>query len=315
MSDQERIEQLLRLADPGPEIPTGGEARIRAAIRPLWRRQVRRRTARRLLWSAAFAAAAAAALLLILIIPHGAEPSTSSAPVARVELIRGPVDATLRRTSVLAGSRLHTSPTSRAALRVGEGVSLRLDNDTTVRLVSAHIVELRHGAVYVDTGDLRTASIEVRTPLGIVRDIGTRFEVRVESRLVVRVREGGVHVATGGRRIRVNAGFETKIEPDGSQKMGPMALDRVSWTAAIAPPFAIEGRSVATLLDWCSRESGLAVRYRNADAERAARTTLLHGAAIDLGPIEAAEVILPTAGLEAVREKGELVVRARSHLR
>ena len=311
MSDEDRIERLLRLADPGPEIPAGGEEQIKAAVRPLWRRQVRRRAARRWLAGGALAAVAAAVLVILLILPRGAEPLLPPVPVARVELVRGPVDVSLQRTPLPAGARLHTLPGGRAALRVGDGASLRLDSDTTVRLLAAHVVQLEQGAVYIDSGGPQTKPLEVRTPFGSVRDIGTRFEVRAEGRLLVRVREGSVHVATGARRFRLDAGYESKSEAGGSPEIRSFVSDGQSWTAAVAPPFTIEGRSVAALLDWCSRESGLAVRYLDADAERAARTTLLHGSANDLLPLEAADMILPTAGLQAVRGKGELVIRLR----
>ncbi len=311
MSDEERIERLLRLADAGPEIPAGGEERIKAAVRPLWRQQVRRRAARRWLVGGALAAAAAAVLVLLLIVPRRPEPAVPAMPVARVELVRGPVDVSLRRTPLYAGARLHTSPGSRAALRLGEGASLRLDGDTTVRLIAAHVVQLEHGAVYIDSGGPQTRPLEVRTAFGSVRDIGTRFEVRAEGRLLVRVREGSVHVVTGARRFRLDAGYESRSEAGGSSEIRAFVPDGSSWTAAIAPPFLIEGRTVAALLDWCSRETGLAVRYVDAEAERAARTTLLHGSADDLQPLEAAEVILPTAGLQAERGKGELLIRLR----
>ncbi|HEX7136818.1 MAG TPA: FecR family protein [Vicinamibacterales bacterium] len=309
MSDEDRIERLLRLADPGPEIPSAGEARVKAALRPLWQQQVRRRSLRRLLVGASFAAAAAVLIFFLILPRHAApQPTPPPLPVAQVELVRGPVDATLLRSPLFAGSRLHTSPGSRAALRFGDRTSLRLDSDTTVRLVSAHLVEVLSGAVYIDSGGLHTSPIEVRTRFGSVRDVGTRFEVRMEDRLLVRVREGRVDVATPARRFQVNAGFESKIDAAGSTEMSSIVPGE-SWSAAVAPPFSIEGRSVAALVDWCSQESGFAVRYHDAEAERLARTTLLHGSVSDLQPLEAMDVLLPTAGLKAIHGKGELVVR------
>lgn len=308
MPSEEPIERLLRLADPGPEIPAGGETRIKAAVRPLWRQQVRRRAVRRTLFGAAFASAAAAALFVIVVTLRGPEPAPAPVAVARVELVRGPADASLQHTPLFTGARPHTQAGSRAALRLFGGASLRMDSATAVRLLSAHVIELERGAVYVDSGGLHTAPIEVRTRFGNVRDVGTRFEVRVEDHLLVRVREGSVDVAGSARRFRVNAGSESTIEADGSQELRSIVADAASWTAAIAPPFPIEGRSVAALLDWCSRESGLAVHYRDAAAERAARTTLLHGSADGLEPVEAVEAILPTAGLRARRGNGEVVV-------
>ena len=311
MSGEDRVERLLRLADAGPEIPAAGEARIKAAVRPLWQQQVRRRALRRLFVGVS-SAAAAAALILFWILPHGVPPQPSSPqfPVAQVELVRGPVDATLLRSPLFAGSRLHTSPGSRAALRFGDRASLRLDSDTTVRLLSAHLVEVVRGAVYIDSGGPHTTPIEVRTRFGSVRDLGTRFEVRMEDRLLVRVREGRVDVATPRHRFQVNAGSESKIDAAGSSEMSS-TVPGESWSAAVAPPFAIEGRSVAALIDWCSHESGFAVRYHDAEVERLARTTLLHGPVSDLQPLEAMDMLLPTAGLEARRRNGELVVQIR----
>src|SRR5262249_10461682 len=122
--------------------------------------------------------------------------------------------------------------------------------------------------------------------------------------------EGSVHVATNASAFDVNAGFQSNVEPDGSQKTRSIVPDREVWTAVVAPPFPIEGKSVAALLDWCSRESGLALRYADRNAEHIALTTLLHGSPTDLEPVEAAQAILPTAGLQAVPDRGDLVVRA-----
>ena len=48
----------------------------------------------------------------------------------------------------------------------------------------------------------------------------------------------------------MNAGFESKIESGGWPEISSIVSEGQSWTAAVAPPFAIEGRSVAALLDW-----------------------------------------------------------------
>lgn len=309
MSEEDEIEKLLRLADPGPELPLGGEARIRAAVRPLWQQEVRRRKVRRVV-ALTFAAAAAVTTAFLLLLPRRAEPPMPPVEVARVELVRGPADETLRNTSVMAGARLHTSPSTRAALRLSGGQSLRLDNDTAVRLLSAQRIVLERGAVYIDSGGAHAKAVEVRTPFGDVRDIGTRFEVRVEKQLLVRVREGSVDVAAGAQHFRLGAGLEARVDNAGRQT-GVLDAGAKSWSAAVAPPFLIDGRSVAELLDWSARESGLGIRYADAETERLARSTVLHGSASDLSPLEAVEVILPTAGLEAHADKGALQVHVR----
>ena len=309
MPDEERVQRLLRLADPGPEIPAGGEQRIREAVRPVWKKGVRQRSARRMFITGSLAAAAGATLFFIPTLLQKPEPVAPPMPVAHVELVRGPVDQTLQHRTLVAGSRIHTLPSSRAALRVTQGSSLRLDSDTIVHLVSAHVVELEQGALYIDSGGLKVQPMEVRTRLGVVRDIGTRFEVRAGDQLLVRVREGSVHVNASSKEFVVNAGFESTIQPDGSQKTSSLVVERAAWSAGVAPPFPIEGRSVAALLDWCSRESGLPVRYAGKEAEHIALTTVLHGPPVESEPVDSAETILPTAGLQAVRENGVLMIR------
>jgi FecR-like protein len=309
MSDEERVQRLLRVAAPGPDIPAGGEARIHAAVRPLWQKEVRKRSVRRVLVSATLAAAAAAVLFIIPVFMHSPERPAPPMPVARVELVRGPGDPTLQTRVLVAGMTVHTPASGRAALRLAQGSSLRMDSDTTIHLISSHVVELDHGAIYIDSGGPATQPTEVHTRFGVVRDIGTRFEVRADNRLMVRVREGSVHVDAHSQQFLVKAGFQSQIESDGSEMLSSAEPDRNGWTSSVAPPIPIEGRSVAALLDWCSRESGLAVRYDDREAEHIALTTLLHGSMNDLQPLEAAETILPTAGLQASRKDGELVIR------
>ncbi len=306
MSEDETIERLLRLAA-SPELPAGGEERIRTAVRPLWRQQVRRRTLRRALTVGTLAAAAAVAAFFLVVMPRMTETFVPASPVASVELSRGPLDPPFRRGKVFTGAWLHTSPASRVSLRVIDGPSLRIDNDTTLRFVSDRIVELRQGALYVESGGRAGNAVEVRTPFGSVRDIGTRFEVRVRDRLTVRVREGSVDLSTKANHVRVMSGFESNVAADGVAELASFADGSESWTASIAPPFAIEGRSMAALLEYCSHESGLELRYEEG-VEQIARATLMHGATSELSPVETAQEIAPTAGLRVTRAHGALVV-------
>jgi hypothetical protein len=169
---------------------------------------------------------------------------------------------------------------------------------TTVRAISAHLFELERGAIYIDSGGRHVTPIECG-PLASVRDIGTQFELRVEDHLLVRVREGKVDVTTRAHRFPVNAGFESKINSDGSQQTGSINRGGENWTAAIAPPFAIEGQSVAALLEWCSRESGFALRYR--DQYHLAREAAPR-IANDFAPLEAARRSRPPAGSGCSRQ-------------
>lgn len=306
MSENDRVddvvERLVRLADSGPEIPAHGAARIKTAIAPLWRTEVRARARRRrLLWGAGALAAAAIISFAIKVIPR-AEPTTPlvQRTVARFE----------SGGDIAAGSPVRTDSVRRAAIRLNGGQSLRLDLNTHVRLLSSRIVELDRGAVYVDSENPNTVPVEIRTPFGIIREIGTQFEVRSEGSLTLRVREGTVSFSTGRETIEIPQGTSLAIAGDGSRVTTPISPDAQewNWVQTVAPTFAIEGRTVTALLEWVARETGTPVRYESADAEKMARSAILHGTLGDLRPAQAPEVILPTAGLRATREGSVLTV-------
>lgn len=309
MAGQELIERLVGLADPGPELPADGELRIRNAVRPTWQRTVRARARRRWAIRTAATAAAAAIVAVVLLLTRTPESAINPQPVARVELLRGTADDTLRQSPIVAGATLRTGADSRAALRLRGGQSLRLDSNTVVRLISAQLVELRRGAVYIDSGALHALPVEVETRFGTVRDIGTRFEVRAEDALAVAVAEGSVGVSTPREHFHVGAGYAATVTAAGTHDLRTLGAHDASWPASVAPPFAIEGRTVAELLAWCSRETGLTIHYRDAETEQIARATRLHGAPVDdARPDVAASTVLPTAGLAAQRHGDSLDV-------
>lgn len=309
MADQERIEYLLRLADPGPELPQGGELRVRNAAFEVWQRTLRARARRRTAIGAAVMAAAAA-IAIVLFLPRTHTPrAIHPQAVARVELVRGIVNNTLRQNPIVAGTTLQTGATGRAALRLPGGQSLRLDTNTNVRVISARLVALQSGAIYIDSGGQHVPPVEVQTRFGTVRELGTQFEVRAEDALAVAVREGSVGVSTPLQHFHIPSGYAATVSAAGTHDLRPLAKLDASWPASITPPFRIEGRTVADLLVWCSRETSLTIRYRDAETEQIARTTQLHGAPVDdPDPDEAAASILPTAGLAAQRRGNALVI-------
>ena len=253
---------------------------------------------------------AAAAIIVVLLIPRTlTTPPMQPRAVARVELVRGVVDDGLRQDPILAGATLRTGATGRAALRLPGGQSLRLDINTDVRVISAQLVVLRSGAIYIDSGARHVMPVEVQTRFGTVRELGTQFEVHAVNALAVTVREGSVGVSTPLEHFHIAAGYAATVSATGTHDVHPLAGSDTSWTASITPPFPIEGRTVSDLLSWCSRETNLTIRYRDAETEQIARTTQLHGAPIDdPHPDDAAASLLPTAGLAAERRGNALIV-------
>jgi ferric-dicitrate binding protein FerR (iron transport regulator) len=177
--DDNALAELLRLVGPPPPIAADRTARVRLAVQRAWENRVEARRKRRR-QIVTFLVPALAALLIVVIRLPLREDAKPSGPVGRW-LSTG--------TTINAGDLLETGPGQRTTVQLDSGTSLRVDRETRLRVVSTRGVELLHGAVYVDNGRDRGESIEIRTALGTVRDIGTQFEARlVDSRLRVRVR-------------------------------------------------------------------------------------------------------------------------------
>lgn len=242
--------------------------------------------------------------------------------VAMVELARGP--AVLSGTgvddrAVLVGEALPSgtilsSTDGPVALRVGGNRSVRLAARSRLRLEEPGRLELLAGKVYVDSDPGMPADVDlaVATPAGIVEELGTQYQVRLDETGAVwlGVREGSV-VLTDGGRYELASGHTLSIQPDGTVERGTVSASGPDWdwVLAVAQAPEIEGRTLAEFLVWVERESGRDVRFEDASLEAAAETIRLHGSIDGLTPNEALEVILAGSGLAAVEREGVIAVR------
>lgn len=319
--DDGLVEQLLELADPGPEIPADGARQIKNAIRPDWERGVRTRRWRRRSVVGLGVAAGLALFMVALrvIVPWGG--AESPVQVAVIEVLVGTVEIEPAGTAeprpirigeeMEGGSWLRTSAGGGAALRLGGGESLRLGGGATVRIDTISRIALERGPLYVDSPVGTRGGIEIETSLGVVREIGTQFEVRSDPEgLTVRVREGQVKIATGEEVLDLVAGSGISLSADGrSSETTIGAGDAVwDWAIELAPPFDLEGANAVAFLEWVSRETGLIIEYSSPEVASFAGGATLHGSLTGLDPDEASEVVLPSCGLRAVRSADRLVI-------
>jgi len=326
MNDEEDVTaHLLRLAGAPPEPPVERSARVRQAVHDAWRAQRRQRIVRRS--TAAIALCGVAAALVIAVRMDRARPSAarpSEAPLpsealmatgarmqGRPALRHGGGDARLLVSdmAIHVNDVIETGNASRASLRMADGSSLRIDRNSRVRVVARAAIELAGGAAYLETSQ-GSRGFEVRTPMGTVRDVGTRFEVRlIDSGLRLRVRAGRVQIARGAAVTDAAAGTETIATTNGTEvRQLPPYGPEWAWVATLAPPFAIEGRSLHAFLEHIAAEEGWTLQYANPAVAEAADRILLHGSVDGLGAEEAIAVALATSGLEYRLSAGELVV-------
>jgi ferric-dicitrate binding protein FerR (iron transport regulator) len=310
-ADDADLGALLRAAGPRAHPPADMQDEVRAAVEAEWRAMTAARARRRRYTNWAAAAGIAVAAVGVWI----ARPLylAAAGPVASVARIDGFVEyrsdrhdqwAPLAATAQLRdGDELRTGSSGRVALQLASGVQLRLDNATRVAFNDLHRARLRRGGLYVDSGvagadDAR--ALEIDTPAGAVRHLGTQYEARVANgTLRVAVREGLVSISGGASDIVGRAGQQVTLQA-GEATRSDLAVndDAWAWIGSITPPFAIEGRSVDEFLTWAARETGRQVVYASPEAAQRARAVLLKGSVAGLTPDAAVTAVLSTTNLQ-----------------
>lgn len=351
-AEEEGLRRRLEEAGPRSPIPPEDLAAISAAAHAAWREAVQRRAGERRRPGGGTIATAltswrrqrvrrrgavAAALAALLLVALGigwwwrSRPQAPPPVVARVEAVVGLVrlevpgeapaplaaGAAVPAGAVLSTAGAGDAAPGRAALRLAGGGELRLDAGTRLRLLAAASLELAAGAVYADTGTDGAAgtALVVHTPLGVVRDVGTRFAVALDGPadpvLRVRVRDGRVVVEQGGRSDGAGRGEELVVRGGRRVERRRIAVHGSAWdwVMAASPAFEVEGRTLGELLAWVARETGWRVRFVEPGLAAAADEIVLHGDFGDLRPDQAAFAVLPGAGLEGELADGVLVVR------
>jgi hypothetical protein len=315
LSDEEpdAIARLVRIAGPRADVPLERARRVKAAVRVRWQEELRarKRRSRWLLGTLVAAATLLVALGLAVTRTRVATPARPAPSVATVEVIAGSVSLVdpargttvpaKVRDGIPARSTVSTEADGRVALRLAGGASLRADHGTRLTLASAQDVLLEQGAIYVDNGAAGArASLQVRTGLGMLQDIGTQFEVRVGDRVLrLRVREGAVRLFRNTGSETAGAGVELTVDVGRQvvRRSVPAAGHEWDWTMAIAPSFALEGRRLPEFLRWAVRETGWRLEFASPQIEESMRDVVLHGSVGGLAPEQALATVLPTCGL------------------
>ena len=300
--DERMVASLLRMAGPREEASADSTRRVRDAAHASWRRAVVARR-RRMLWLTGCVAAAAAAILVFALqTRRDVLDPAGELMLSNGDLVRGDGSVAPPGMKLLPGEVLTTDASARAALRLAGGPTLRMDAGTRVVLKGPLSLELVRGTIYLESdGDTHARGrLEVETPAGIVRDVGTRFEVSTrDGETRVRVRQGSVSLDRARGTGPIQAGAELVMDAAGGVRTGtiPASDPSWSWILEVAPGFEMEGRSLGAFLDWVSSETGMAVVFEPASAGPRARGIVLHGSIGTLRPDLAIGVVLPTCGL------------------
>ena len=321
--DDSDIARVLRAsgerASPSDEMTRAVYDAVHAEWRATVGRQRRKRTQRAWLAAAASIAVAAVALFVgrSFIRTPGELMADVSRSVGAVQFREGDSaewQSAAGAKNLRVGESIHTGADGRVALALRDGVSLRLDHDTSVALVSADRVDVTSGAVYIDSGvpGPNATRLQVGTPAGVVRHVGTQYEARIlNSGTRIRVREGRVDVmpATGPSRT-LGVGDQIVVSTGGAEERSRIepSSDEWDWASSAAPEFDINGKPVHDFLAWAGRETGLKVVFTTAESAAEARRTVLSGSIAGLNPDEALSAVLSTTSLKGTEKDGQLVI-------
>ena len=325
MNDRD-IERVLKSAGLREKPPAEVERAVREQLRDEWRDVVAER-GRRGRQRVAYALAAGVAVAVVGLWAIAPRFTATPVAVASVAVAAGDVRVTsswLDRwhavaagQALLEGQTLETGPEGRGALALPGGISARVDGGSRLVVAAVDRLELERGTIYVDSGPAPSpaAPLDVVTPTGTVRHVGTQYEVQLIADSVrVSVRDGTIEWrSSGGDVERSGPGERLTISNDGrvERTKVPAYGAAWDWTLEAAPSIDIEGMPLSRFLAWAARETGREVAYLSPEVEREAAGIVVHGSITGLTPPEALDAVLATTSVRAEVSGGSLVVSGR----
>ena len=317
-ADEAGIEELLRQVGARDEPAADMMQEVEAAVHAEWQSMLQeRRTKRRFVTFGVAASAVLAVGVAVLGVRYFAPvESIQVAQITRIDghLLVRPESQAAREIavaqSVSSGETIQTDDRSRAALKFGDAVSLRLDHDTIVKIAAADELVLTAGALYVDSQERNPHPLTIRTDAGSVRHVGTQYQVRTHAdEMEVSVREGRVMIANAAGTSSGVAGERIRVTPRGEIVRSTLPAHDPSWrwAAHTAPLFDINDHTFAAFADWVGRETGRKVVYQSSDAQRTASELVLRGSIAGLDPETALGAVLSTTQLQRYETKDESI--------
>ena len=227
------LASLLRAAGVRVQGPEQMSPAVKAAVEAEWQAtqaaQVRRRRIRILTISAVVLVLAAVAWFArpLYLVSH--DPIAKPAGLkGAVEYKRDGGDGWLPLTDGIVlkpGDSVRTGDAARMRLALVNGVTLALDAQTRITMEELGRLQLRRGALYLDSGPVTKddpRKLRVYTPAGLLKHYGAQYEARiVEDQVIVSLRSGHILVVFPHSEIGGDGGERLVIE-DGNVTHQPL---------------------------------------------------------------------------------------------
>ena len=322
LRSDEAFAELLGKVPPRSAPPAADEALIREAVHAEWQLVSGRHVRRRHITSFALAASVLLAVFATMNLLRDPVSDFRTQQMATIEKQYGDISVNARiagdvEMAVIEGDAVvETGSESGLALGWHDGGSLRIDENTMVVFEAVNQIYLAYGRVYFDSREgplslqpakIGAVKLSIRTDHGVVRHLGTQYMTQVGAdELVISVREGVVSI-DGHVTARASAGQQFAISGSGELSISETnGINDWEWVEDATPAVNLNGRFVAEVLEWVSRESGRSISYASEGAERLANQAQLRGD-MELPPTRALEIFMMTVDLNA-RIEGEVIV-------
>ena len=329
--DNESLQKLLKLAGERPEVPLTVESRVYHQVQKEWRKatvepnadkvygQVQKSWRRNFIrvsflrWALPMGVAATAIFAMFVISQPEVVPPQIVASVSHV-VGDGTQSARFALgTDVRVGDTIKTGSAEGLSLLLLRSESLRIDENSEIRIDGSDQFTLLSGRIYADTGQFshRAGSLTIDTEFGQVTDIGTQFAVTsTESGLDVAVREGRVDVRDASLTYSARIGERLTLVPGQAADIAVLQLhdDYWNWIDALAPTYDISNKTLLEFLKWAARETGRELQFKTNELRMSAMRTDIHGSIEGLTPDEALESILLTTNVRYRIEDARIII-------
>jgi hypothetical protein len=329
--DDESFAKLMKLAGERPGIPLSIESRVyhrvqeewkNSTVEPnadkvyekvhkIWRRDALRGTILR--WLLPLGVAATAVIAMVMVSTPEPPAAQVAGTISRV-VGRGQLGSEYPEgTTVHVGEIISTGSDEGVSLLLARSESLRIDENTQLRVDAADQFTLLGGRVYADTGEFvyRNRGLKIETEFGLVTDVGTQFSVTAtDLSLDVAVREGRVDVQNESDSYAARMGERlTLVQGEGAALVELDTHDVYwNWIVDLTPAFDMINKSLLDFLKWAARETGRDLQFESDESRMFAMRTDVHGSIDGLTPDEALEAILATTTVRYRIEEDKVVI-------
>ena len=204
---------------------------------------------------------------------------------------------------------LKTNNNGFATITMNDNSEIRINSNSTLKLLNPSAIQLIEGEIYHDADNSQANHLTIKTSMGQINHIGTRYLVRKkQGRLQVAVRNGLIEISKNDKITQLSSGKKLEIDENGSlHESNILAYDQMwSWTQLAAQPFSTEGKSLHDFIIWYSHEHGYKINWNQQKSRT--KSVILSGQLANLTPAQQIKTIFLSTKFDYKINQGILTI-------